>query len=187
MRRWWLIAVFVSGIVLSSAPPVGADHLEAETSAPDTIRVGDVIEMRVVVRSATTRERISGATVIAERDASIVGFSGRVEVARATTNELGIATLRWRERTGTTHTVVVAYAGEGETELESLPVSVVTVGSNNQIVRSTAGVRIPGFGAWVLIALLVGVWAIIQFAMVGPVHVARIAAESAEDERGAGS
>lgn len=178
MRRWMTTAVLAVGILLAAIPPVGADHLEAETTAPDTIRVGDVIEMRVVVRSADTKERIPGATVVAEREASIVGFTGRVEVARATTNELGVATLRWRERTGTTNTIVVAYAGVGETELESLPLSVVTVGSDDQIVRSTSGVRIPGFGAWVLIAILVGVWAIIQFAMVGPVHVARIAASS---------
>lgn len=180
MRRWLVTAALAAGIIVGLAPSVGADHLEAETSAPDTLRVGDVIEMRVVVRSATTKERIPGATVIAEREASIVGFSGRVEVARATTNDLGVATLRWVERSGTTNTIVVAYAGEGETELESLPVSVVTIGSDDQIVRSTSGVRIPGFGAWVLIAVLVGVWAIIQFAMVGPVQVARIAAESAD-------
>jgi hypothetical protein len=185
MRRWWITALLVVGASVASVAPAVADHLEAETTAPDTIRVGDVIEMRVVVRSADTKERVPGATVIAEREASIAGFTGRVEVARATTNELGVATLRWRERTGTTNTIVVAYAGEGETELESLPLSVVTVGSDDQIVRSTSGVRIPGFGAWVLIAILVGVWAIIQFAMVGPVHVARIAAESDQpDEDG---
>lgn len=187
MKRWSITALVAVGIVLAVVPPVGADHLEAETTAPDTIRVGDVIEMRVVVRSADTKERVPGATVIAEREASIVGFSGRVEVARATTNELGVATLRWRERTGTTNTIVVAYAAVGETELESLPLSVVTVGSDDQIVRSTSGVRIPGLGAWVLIALLVGVWGVIQFAMVGPVHVARIAAESNQSNEGGSS
>ncbi len=158
-----------------------ADHLEVETVSPEVVGAGDIVEVRVVVRSAETKERVAGATVIAEREATIAGFSGRVEVARGMTDELGVETLRWQERGGSVDTVTIGYAASGETEFETTQLPVITVREGPQVVRSTSGVRIPGLGAWVLIALLVGVWAVIQLAMVGPVRIASLSS------RGGGS
>ncbi len=174
--RLLLVAALVGALGGGITPAALADHLDVETSLPDTVKAGEIVEIRVTVTSAATGQRVPGATVIADREASILGFSGRVEIARATANDSGEAILRWRERSGTTSTIVVAYSEAGETDLESLPISIITVGEGPQIVRSTAGIQIPGLGAWVIVGLLVGVWAIIQFSMVGPVQIARVAA-----------
>ena len=64
--------------------------------------------------------------------------------------------------------------------MEPTAVKVITVGSGEQLYQSSSGVQIPGFGAWVLVGLVVGIWAIIQFALLGPVEVARIAASEAD-------
>jgi hypothetical protein len=177
LRRVLTAASIALWVVIGATPAV-ADHLEAETSVPETVRAGDVVEMRVVVREAGTKARVPGATVVAERDASIAGFSGRVVVARAVTDELGVATLRWTVTSGSAVTVVLAYSAVGDAQLESTPQSVITVAEGPQLVRSRVGVRIPGFGAWVLIALLVGVWSTIQYAMLGPIRVEQLALDA---------
>lgn len=162
----------VSVVVLGVAPAASADHLDIDTSAPDSVRAGDTVELRVVVKSSEGGDRVPGATVIAYREAAIVGVSGRVELARAVSNDQGIATLVWQARGGTSESVIVAYATQEDLVLESQPLAVVTVGAGPQLVRSRAGVSIPGFGAWMLIALLVAIWGTIQFAMYGPVRIA---------------
>ena len=166
------IAVAVAG----TAPSALADHLEVSTSETSGVEPGDIVEVAVVVRSAETKQPVSGATVVASMEAEIVGVFGMVEIARATTGDDGVATLRWQVRSGATEGIVVAYSEAGEVSSESQPLPIVTVGTGTQVVRSEAGVKIPGFGAWVLIGILVLVWALIQFAMLGPVRVAQTAA-----------
>ncbi|MDH3189987.1 MAG: hypothetical protein OEM39_05005 [Acidimicrobiia bacterium] len=113
-----------------------------------------------------------GSTVVAYRDATIAGFTGEVEVARAVSNQNGLATLKWVQRGGSSETVIIAYSAPGEDHFESEPLSVLTVSPGPQLERSASGVQIPGLGAWVLIAVLVGIWAFIQFALIGPVQIA---------------
>jgi len=176
--RWLILVTVVVSSLASASSAARADHLDAEVSAPQTVAAGEVVQMRVVVRLADSGARVPGAVVVASRDASMLGIDGTVEIARSITDRNGIAILRWREHSGRSDTVIVAYAAAGEVEFESVPESVVTEGLGSQIVRSNNGVRIPGLGAWVLIALLVGVWAIIQFAMIGPIQVSREAEAS---------
>jgi hypothetical protein len=171
-----------------AAGPAFADHIEVATSETGTVEPGDIVEIAVVVRSTETNEPVPGATVVASMDAEIVGVSGTVELARATTGDDGTATLRWQVRSGTTEGLVIAYSGEGDAVAESTPLPIVTVGTGTQIVRSESGISIPGLGAWVLIAVLILVWALIQFAMLGPVRVGFAAASereaSADDAEG---
>ena len=183
MRRRKLRLVVVLSTVallLISGTPAFAEHLEVSVEQPGEVTVGDTVKLHVVVRSAESRERVAGATVAATRGTEIAGFSGSVEVAKAVTDENGLAQLSWVERGGVTETVVVAYSAPGENDFESKPLSVYTVSPGPQLERSESGVAIPGFGAWVLIGVLVGIWAIIQFALVGPVQVARLGAEPEE-------
>jgi hypothetical protein len=177
--RLTLVAIFASSVLIVAAPAY-ADHLELVTSDTATVEPGDIVEIAVVVRSAETQEPVPEATVVATMEAEIVGVSGTVEIARSKTDANGEATLRWQVRLGATEGVVIAYSEEGASSLESQPLPIVTVGSGTQVVRSESGVRIPGFGAWVLISILVLVWALIQFAMLGPV---RVAFASARDEQ----
>lgn len=180
-RRVVVVAAIAASVLMTTAPAL-ADHLEVSTSETATVEPGDIVEVAVVVRSSETQEPVADATVVASMEAEIVGVHGSVEIARATTDENGEATLRWQVRIGTTEGVVIAYAEAGVASLESQPLPIVTVGSGSQVVRSESGVRIPGFGAWVLIGILVLVWALIQFAMLGPVRVAFAAAREGEAE-----
>lgn len=189
LARWGAVSSIVCTLVLSGSAAY-ADHLDVEVVQPEQVGAGDTVTLQVVVRSAHSRELVSGATVEAKRRASIVGFSGEVEVASAVTDENGIALLSWVERGSEAETVLVAYSAPGEDALESEPLSVYMVGPGPQLERSEAGVDIPGLGAWVLIGVLVGIWAVIQFALVGPVQVARLSAsdgEGGENRTSAGS
>lgn len=185
MRVWAVCVVVMAsiiGAVMGAAGPALADHLDVEASVPDDVRVGDVVEIHVLVRSVETGERVQGAAVKAFRDASIAGVSGEVELASATTDGFGEATLRWPQHAGSSHALTVEVSPPGEAEFETVTLSVVTLGSGPQVVRSESGVRIPGLGAWVLIAVLVSVWALIQFALLGPMTVAREGAQAHEEE-----
>lgn len=181
------MAATIAAAVLVIAAPVRADHLEVSTSETPTVEPGDFAEVAVVVRSADTQEPVPGATVAIVMDSEIVGVQGSVEIARATTDDQGNATLRWQVRTGTTDGVVIAYAEVGAVAIESQPLPIVTVGSGSQVVGPDAGVQIFGLGAWVLIGILVLVWALIQFAMLGPVRVARLAGDAPVDDEGRGA
>jgi hypothetical protein len=189
LARWGMVSNIVCALVLSGSVAY-ADHLDVEVVQPEQVSAGDTVTLQVVVRSAHSDEVVSGATVVAKRQASIVGFSGEVEMASAVTGEDGIAVLSWVERGSEAETVLVAYSAPSEDTIESEPLSVYMVGQGPQLERSESGVDIPGLGAWVLIGVLVGIWAVIQFALVGPVQVARLSAgdgEGGENRTSAGS
>ncbi|HSM01245.1 MAG TPA: hypothetical protein VK960_02230 [Acidimicrobiia bacterium] len=179
-RRTFLLVTLVAASMVLLASPASADHLEVETEIPESVAAGETIVIRVIVRSTETGDRVPDAVVTVSWDVEFLGVAGRVEVARATTNDQGIATLRWQARGGVSEQIVVAYAASGGSTIESAPQSVITVTPGPQIVRSRSGVKIPGFGAWVLIAIVVGIWATIQFALLGPVQVARRAVEDGD-------
>ena len=163
-------------LVLGGAAPAFADHLDVATSEPASVSPGDIVEIAVVVRSSVTQQPVADATVVVSIDATIVGVSGPVEIARARTGDDGTATLRWQVRSGATESVLIAYSEAGDVSLESEPLQLVTVGAGQQIVHPEPGLSIPGLGAWVLIGVLVLAWALIQSAMIGPVRVARAGA-----------
>lgn len=156
---------------------VNADHIEIEAFFPESIATGDTMDLRVIVRTASG-QRIADATVIASRQGSIAGVTGDVELARGVTDELGIATLRWTVRTAPSLEITIAYSKPGESDFESVDLPTVDVTAGGQLERSTSGIRIPGFGAWVLIALLVGIWGLIQLALSGPVRIAAASTDS---------
>ena len=159
-------------ICLSGATAVvNADHIEIEAFLPDSVATGDIMDLRVIVRTASG-QRIPDATVIATKQATIAGVADDVELARGVTDDLGIVTLHWTVRTAPTLAITIAYEKPGESEFETVELPAVDVAAGGQLERSTSGVQIPGFGAWVLIALLVGIWGLIQFALSGPVRVA---------------
>jgi len=184
-RACALVAMVVVSLTMTAAP-AAADHIEIETEIPDSVVAGETIVIRVIVRSTETGDRIPNALVTVSWEVDFLGVFGRVEVARATTSDRGVAELRWQARAGVSEQVVIAYADHDGTTLESSPESVITVASGSQIVRSRSGVKIPGFGAWVLISLVIGIWATIQFALLGPVEVARRAAQAEQDQGGRG-
>ncbi len=171
-RRRASLTGLVLCLLLLPALPASAGHIEIEVEQPGTVNVGDTVVLTVLVRSGTNGARVAGALVVATRRAEIAGFSGSVEIARAVTDENGIAKLSWRERSGTNETLVVAYAAPGENQMESEPLQVITVGPGPQLEGPESDFRIPGLGVWVLIAVLVGIWSVIQFALVGPIQVA---------------
>ena len=184
-RRALLVAALVVA-GLAAGTPAFADHIDLDATFPQNVAVGDVLEVNVVVRSAESGARISGARVAAYRDASIAGVPGRVELAAAVTDELGAAALRWQHRAGGEHTLLVTYSGPSDTEFESTTITIITIGAEPQVVRSEAGVQIPGLGAWVVIGVLLAVWGLIQFSLLGPMTVARegVRARSSEPSTG---
>lgn len=182
--RFAIVSMACLAVLVVYPPPVLADHLHIEATFPESVQSGDIVDVRVLVSSADTDQPVPGAIVSASRDTSFLGVSDRIDIASTTTDERGVAHLRWQIRSGASELIVLAYSQAGEEVVESEPLSFVTVTPGPQLVRSSAGVRIPGFGAWVLVILLVGIWATIQFALLGPVAVARageVARQNGED------
>ncbi len=172
MTRAVIRAAAVCALVVVWATPAHADHLDLEPAGPPQVAPGDLVEIEVTLRDSATQQLVPGATVVASRDASIVGVSSSVVLATATTDAQGKATLRWQQRASTDHVVLVAFGTVGDVELESQEVPVVVVGPERQVVREESGIQIPGFGAWLLIGVIVAVWGLIQFSLVGPMSVA---------------
>lgn len=171
-------------IVVALASSSIADHIEVEVDLDSVEVANDAVQMQVIVRTASG-QRLPDATVIATRPASIVGVRGEVELARDVSDDLGIARLRWLERRAEPGPITLAYVAPGQTEFETTDLPLLDIVQTAQIERSTAGVAIPILGVWVLIALLVLVWGLVEYALLGTVRVAADGRSEAEFESGA--
>lgn len=184
----WLAAscvtlTIVLGALLGSASVAGADHLDVDVPEPETIEAGDMVNLQVVVRDAASGQRVNGATVTAYRETDFAGIAGHVELAQGVTDEFGIALLSWQERGPSSGDFTIEYSAVGDIEVESTVLSAVRVTDAGQIERSNSGVDIPGLGAWLLIALLVCVWGLIQYSVFGMVQVSQQGSQSGSEER----
>lgn len=169
LRGLLLVAV----VALSTLGPAGiaaADHLLVDVTG--VTRGGDRadVEIRAVVRDRDTGDPIPGVVMVYYSDAAFAGVSGEIELGRVATDDVGVALFAFHPTVSGTHAIRIEAIAGPEIQPESVSIP-ITVGG--QLVRSEAGVDIPGFGGWIVTAIIVLLWAIMLLAVARLVGVAR--------------
>ncbi len=152
-----VLAIAIAALSLTGT--ARAAHVRVDLSLPDQPAIGQPTEIQAHFHSESDAV-IAGMTVTFHEEVSFGGVTGDVELGRAVTDENGVATLTYEPRTAGTHEILVHYTyGDGEAEDAAASLTVPATGQ--QLYRSTAGVKIPGLNAWLLMTLVAAVWAIL--------------------------
>lgn len=160
VSRAVFVFVMLVTAVLGVTGTAQATHVKMEILMPTRITVGDTVDVRAVLHSVREDTPIAGATVIFYMQASFGGVNSEVELGRAVTDESGVADIDYYPRSAGDHQIRVEYMTPDSSDLEEATWSHSVV-SDGQLYRSTAGVRIPGLNAWLLMAVVAGVWIIL--------------------------
>jgi hypothetical protein len=168
------LGVAVICLVVAPSLPVRGDHLVIGVEYPETVSIGEVVTLSVVVTSAETNVRIPNAEVVARREITFAGVTDTVVLARSITDDAGVATLRWEEQMSGLHPVTIEYRGPEDSTPEAVE---IRVEGTDQVVRSTSGVRLPLVGGWVIILLLGATWSLILVSLWRVIMIARSSVE----------
>jgi uncharacterized protein (DUF58 family) len=155
-----LLFVAVGAVALPAGVAAQASQVQVSISAPQESRVGDEVQVQATLRSAEDNAPVAGAEVTLHKEATFAGVTGDTELARATTNEDGVAFLSYEPRTAGQAELTVEYTAPDTAQPEAATVA-VSVAEGPQQHRSTAGIRVPGLNVWLLIAVLAAVWGIL--------------------------
>jgi hypothetical protein len=167
---------------------VQASQVEVEISAPKEGQVGHEVQIRVTLRSSGDGVPIADAEVTLLREASFARVVGDVELARAATDQNGVAILLYEPTVAGEQNLKLEYTPPDGAEPQTAALT-ISVAEGPQIQRSSAGIRVPGLNVWALIAVLSAVWAILFTTALLMVRIGRIGAEEgahADQTRGRG-
>ena len=170
LRRFVICGLLVVVFLGLATGTAVADHLAVDVSAPETASLGEELEIRTVVRFVESGEPAEGVEIVFYSDASFAGVGGEIELGRVATDASGVAIFHLQLAASGTHAIRIEAIAGPEIQPESVSIP-VTVGG--QLVRSEAGVDIPGFGAWMVTAVMILVWSIMLVAVVRIVILAR--------------
>jgi hypothetical protein len=142
------------------AGTAAADHVTVDLSAPEQPVIGQPAHVRGEFHSVPDGTPIVGMTVFLHEEVTEMGVTGDVDLARAVTDANGVATLTYSLNLPGDHELHVRYTN-GDAAPEDAPVFVTVPAATEQLYQSTAGVDIPGFNVWLLMAVVATVWAIL--------------------------
>jgi hypothetical protein len=144
----------------SLAGTAGAAHVVVDLTVPEQPAIGQPTEVRADFHSEADQSPIAGITVSFHEEVTFGGVTSDVELGQAVTDANGSAALTYEPRTPGTHEIHARYTyGGGEEEDAAASLTVPATGQ--QLVRSSAGVNIPGLNVWLLMAVVAAVWAIL--------------------------
>lgn len=150
---------FVIAAVLMQVGIAGAE-VSMEVVATGQVALGGRHE--VTARILDDGAPVAGTVVVLTRAADIAGVSGRLELARATTDSDGVAVLSYQQRAQDPDALEVTlemYPGiETVFEVEVFDVE-------RQLYKSRSGVEVPGLNVLLLVAIIGGVWVAMLFAI----------------------
>ena len=172
-----LLLFAVLGVAFVPGGVVHASQVEVEISAPKEAQVGHEVQIRVTLRSSGDGVPIVDAEVTLLREASFARVVGDVELARAATDQDGVATLLYEPTVAGEQNLKLEYTVPDGAEPQTAALT-ISVAEGPQIQRSTAGIRVPGLNVWALIAVLSAVWAILLTTALSMVRIGRIGAEA---------
>ena len=167
-----LVSIALGAAAVALAVPASASHVEAE------ITTEGPAALQVKLRSADQGLPIANAAVTLSADESFGGVAGRVELGQASTDQNGVATVRFHRLSAGDHQVRIEYVAPSETEPEVATAFVTMPGITSQVYRSSAGVHIPGLNVSLLIALVATVWAILLSVALRVIAIARAGADA---------
>jgi hypothetical protein len=156
-----------------------AGDISIAVSIPESVAVGSTVELETVLTSAG--EPIDGAVVSLTYRSSFAGVSRAVELDRETTGADGTAVLSYEQRASDNGEMRVEYLGPEDTEVAPVIFAIVVRPGAEQQHRSEAGVSIWFLGGWVVIGVIMTVWALIVFSAFQLAAVGRRASGGVED------
>ena len=156
----FLAATAVLAGILVSSTPARAAEVNAEISAPDQVVLGETVEVNVTLTTGAAKAPVPDAAVTLMADASFGGVNGSIELSSAVTNDEGVAVLAYTPRVSGERELRVEYLAPDATEPESATWAHTVTGAT-QLYQSKAGIKVPGLGVWVLMAVLAIVWGIL--------------------------
>ena len=172
-----LLLFAVLGVAFFPGGVVHASQVEVEISAPKEAQVGHEVQIRVTLRSSGDGVPVVDAEVTLLREASFARVVGDVALARAATDQDGVAILLYEPTVAGEQNLKLEYTVPDGAEPQTAALT-ISVAEGPQIQRSTAGIRVPGLNVWALIAILSAVWAILFTAALSMVRIGRIGAEA---------
>ena len=167
-------AVVVVACVILSTLSTGvalAADVSIAVGAPESVAVGDHVEVKAIVTSAG--EPVEGAIVGLAYGTSLAGVIGDVELDREATDASGVAILTYEQRAADNGAMTVAYLGPDDIVVEPFVFTIaVQPGGEPQHVRE-AGVEIPGLNGTLVMLIIGMVWLLLTYAAIQLVVVGR--------------
>jgi len=171
-----LLLFAMLGVTFLPGGVAHASQVEIEISAPKEGQVGHEVQVRVTLRSSGDGIPVADADVTLLREASFARVVGDVELARAATDQNGVAILLYEPTVAGEQNLKLEYTAPDVAEPQTAALT-ISVAEGPQIQRSTAGIRVPGLNVWALIAVLSAVWAILLTTALSMVRIGRIGTE----------
>ncbi|MFN3974471.1 MAG: hypothetical protein ACK4K2_04225 [Dehalococcoidia bacterium] len=154
------IVLLGGGMVLADGGGEDDEHPAFSTGAtitlevPQEMAVGKEASLLAALSGSGPR---AGAEVLFLATLTFAGTRGEVVLGRAFTDTQGIARFTFVPRTQGEVNIIARFVGDGQMG----PVEVsrrITVQPGPALYRETVGVRVPGIGVWLLLAVLGAVW-----------------------------
>ncbi len=164
-----LLVLALVGAALLAGGPVLADEGHEEGGHPATAE-GPTITLELPPELAVGKETtllatlsrsggpLPGADVMFLATVAFAGTEGEVVLGRAVTDGQGVARLTYLPRSQGEIDIHARFLGDGQLGRAEVSRAVV-VRPGPQLYQEAAGVRIPGIGLWLLVAVLACVWA----------------------------
>jgi Cytochrome C oxidase, cbb3-type, subunit III len=170
VRTARIVAVaFAATLVLAVAHPAVAAGIDIAVGAPETVTVGQDVEVKAVL--SQDGAPVEGAEVAVTYQASLGGDTGRVELASATTDETGTAVMIFQQRADDNGEMQIVYLGPDTEPVNPYTFTITVNPDGEQLYKNQSGVRIPFVNGTLVILVISGVWIMIAMAAIYIVRV----------------
>lgn len=174
-----LAVVFSALLLVVAATPVLAEGpATLELQAPKEMSLGGEVRVAAVLRDGNGAP-IPGATIILWTPADFLSVGGAIQLGKATTDAQGRVAFLYEARSEGTVTLSAYSLGDARYPSAQASVQVNTLGSEQLTRHPREGVRVPGIGVWILVAILGGVWSTYFTVMVLLTLIARAGSQAA--------
>jgi Cytochrome C oxidase, cbb3-type, subunit III len=165
-----IVAVaFAATLVLAVAQPAVAAGIEIAVGAPETVIVGQDVEVKAVL--SDDGSPVEGAEVAVTYQGAMGGESGRVQVASGTTDDTGTAVMIFQQRADDNGEMQVIYLGPDTEAVQPYVFTIAVAADGAQLYKNQSGVRIPFVNGTLVILVISGVWIMIAMAAIYIVRV----------------
>lgn len=169
-RKARIMAIMIAAAaVLAVAQPAFAAGVEITVGAPETVIVGQDVEVKAILTEDGTP--VEGAEVALTYQAALGGRSGRLQIASGTTDETGTAVMVFQQRADDNGEMQVVYLGPDTEPVDPYVFTIVVAPDGEQLYKNQSGVRIPFVNGTLVILVISGVWIMIATAAIYIVRV----------------
>lgn len=152
----WLFPAVLAAALLDATGALAAEAVTLTIQAPGHMDLGDEVTVTTVLTDGEGRP-VPGASIVLSTSADFLSVEGAVELDRATTDAHGAASLRYQARSANSVTLSASFGGDRD-HSPAQASAVIAVEGSAQLYQQTAGVRLPGVGAWLLVVVLGVAW-----------------------------